>query len=64
LRLQIPRTTNATPITRIRMSAQNNRAQTEFTIPAMINKIAKKMRAIPVIVSPFTFLTEVVLELE
>jgi hypothetical protein len=46
------------------MSAQNNRAQTEFTIPAMINKIAKKMRAVPVIVSPFTFLTEVVLELE
>jgi hypothetical protein len=46
------------------MSAQNKRAQTEFTIPAMINRIAKKTRAIPVIVSPFSFITDVVLELE
>lgn len=64
LRLQIPRTTNAAPITRIRMSAQNSRAQTEFTVPAMINNNAKNIRAIPVTVSPFILFIGLNLELD
>jgi hypothetical protein len=48
------------PITRIRISAQKIKAQTEFTIPAIINNNAKKIRAIPVIVSPFILSTVIV----
>jgi hypothetical protein len=52
------------PITRIRISAQKSKAQTAFTIPAIINNNAKKIRAIPVIVSPFILSTVIVLELD
>jgi hypothetical protein len=64
LRVHIPRAINATPITIIRTSAQNSKAQTGFTVPAMINNVARKTSATPVTVSPFIFLIMIIFFIE
>jgi hypothetical protein len=51
------------PITNIRTSAQKSSAQTEFTDPAIINNVAKKIRDIPVMVSPFILSIIIVVEM-
>jgi hypothetical protein len=51
------------PITNIITSAQKSSAQTEFTDPAIINNVAKKIRAIPVMVSPFILSIIIVVEM-
>jgi hypothetical protein len=52
------------PITNIRTSAQKSSAQTEFTDPAIINNVAKKIRDIPVMVSPFILSIIIVVEVD
>jgi hypothetical protein len=50
--VQIPKIIRAMPIAKMRKSAGNNKAQTALTVPAIINKKAKKTKAIPAIVVP------------
>jgi hypothetical protein len=56
--------TNAAPIDKIRKSAKNNKAQTELTNPAIMNKVAKNIKAIPVIISPLIFSIKIILLLD
>jgi hypothetical protein len=53
--------TNAAPIDKIRKSAKNNKAQTELTNPAIMNKVAKNIKAIPVIISLLIFSIKIIL---
>jgi hypothetical protein len=56
--------TNAAPIDKIRKSAKNNKAQTELTNPAIMNKVAKNIKAIPVIISLLIFSIKIILLLD